>query len=102
MCRCEEVTVGAVRSVVERDGVSDGRTAKLFARPGMGWCQGRMCGYATERLAQTWGADRSRDDRDGSDPPPIPATERPVVFPIPLGLLATEAEGRVGQPISNV
>ena len=32
-------------------GAADARSVKLLARPGMGWCQGRMCGYAVACLA---------------------------------------------------
>jgi thioredoxin reductase len=79
VCRCEEVSAGAIRRVVEQDGVTDGRTAKLLVRPGMGWCQGRMCGFATERLVHR-AAGRA-------DAPETLVPERPIVVPIPLGLL---------------
>ncbi|MEV5410580.1 FAD-dependent oxidoreductase, partial [Thermopolyspora sp. NPDC052614] len=50
ICRCEEVPYARVREA--RDlGARDARAIKLLARPGMGWCQGRMCGYAVSRLA---------------------------------------------------
>ncbi len=84
VCRCEDVTAGAIRQVVRRDGAGDARTAKLLARPGMGWCQGRICGYATECLAA-----------DGSVPQHT-AVHRPVAAPIPLGVVASRAEGGVG------
>lgn len=44
LCRCEDVPYGAVRQH------SDWRTAKLHTRCGMGPCQGRICGSATEFL----------------------------------------------------
>ena len=47
VCRCEEVTAGNIRHAREDLGADDQRTVKLLARPGMGWCQGRVCGYAT-------------------------------------------------------
>ncbi|MGW2619173.1 FAD-dependent oxidoreductase [Streptomyces sp. NPDC001500] len=43
VCRCEEVTAGAVREAVGTLGAGDLRTVKLLTRAGMGWCQGRMC-----------------------------------------------------------
>ena len=43
VCRCEEVTVGALREAV-RLGGDDPNRAKVFTRCGMGPCQGRMCG----------------------------------------------------------
>jgi D-hydroxyproline dehydrogenase subunit alpha len=47
VCRCEEVPAGSIRRAVEDLGATDARTVKLLARPGMGWCQGRVCGFAT-------------------------------------------------------
>lgn len=71
VCRCEEVPYDRVREA--RDlGARDARAIKLLARPGMGWCQGRMCGYAVSRLA-------------GEDPTP---PRRPIAQPIRLGDLA--------------
>ena len=78
VCRCEEVTAGAIREVARRDGAGDARTAKLLARPGMGWCQGRICGYAAECVAA---------DAAGTLPQHRPA-ERPVAAPISLGAVA--------------
>jgi thioredoxin reductase len=49
VCRCEEVPVSAVRASVAR-GATDARTVKNLCRTGMGWCQGRICGYATAAL----------------------------------------------------
>jgi len=43
VCRCEEVTAGALRAAVPRGGDEPNR-AKIFTRCGMGACQGRMCG----------------------------------------------------------
>ncbi len=80
VCRCEEVTAGAIRAVAIRDGAADARSAKLLARPGMGWCQGRVCGYATECLAA----------RTAGTTPRHPPTERPIAAPVPLGLIGAE------------
>ncbi len=44
LCRCEDITVGALRGFVR------GRDARLQARCGMGRCQSRTCGPATEFL----------------------------------------------------
>ena len=44
LCRCEDVRHGQVASLV------DARQAKLYARAGMGACQGRVCGPALEFL----------------------------------------------------
>ncbi|MEU0455597.1 (2Fe-2S)-binding protein, partial [Streptomyces sp. NPDC006129] len=71
VCRCEEVTAGAVRDALDL-GAGDERTVKLLTRAGMGWCQGRMCSTAVAGLAGC---------------PPTPA-RRPFARPVPLGVLA--------------
>ncbi len=43
VCRCEDVTLGRMRAAAGL-GADDARSVKLLARPGMGWCQGRICG----------------------------------------------------------
>jgi thioredoxin reductase len=78
ICRCEEVTVGALRTAVQRDGIADARAAKLRVRAGMGWCQGRVCGFATSCLAATW----------AGTTPNLDAEVRPIAQPVPLGLVA--------------
>ncbi|WP_346115530.1 (2Fe-2S)-binding protein, partial [Nonomuraea maheshkhaliensis] len=77
VCRCEEVPLARVREA-QRLGATDTRAIKLLARPGMGWCQGRVCGYAVSCLA-------------GERPQP---PRRPIAQPVTLGALATiEAPG---------
>lgn len=49
VCRCEEVTAGAVRDVV-RQGCLGPNQAKTFLRAGMGPCQGRLCGPVVAEL----------------------------------------------------
>lgn len=46
VCRCEEVTYGDVCIAHDELGAEDSRSIKLLTRPGMGWCQGRVCGFA--------------------------------------------------------
>ncbi|MEU8249631.1 NAD(P)/FAD-dependent oxidoreductase [Nonomuraea sp. NPDC048916] len=75
VCRCEEVPLGRIREA-RRLGATDARSVKLLARPGMGWCQGRVCGYAVARLA--------------GEPPGPP--RRPIVQPVGLGTLADHPE----------
>ncbi|MFD3894489.1 FAD-dependent oxidoreductase [Streptomyces cellulosae] len=75
ICRCEEVTAGAVREAVTL-GAGDSRTVKLLTRAGMGWCQGRMCAPG---VAAVTGC------------PPTP-TRRPFARPVPLGVLAAGHE----------
>ncbi|MFE2691482.1 FAD-dependent oxidoreductase [Streptomyces mirabilis] len=77
VCRCEEVTAGAVRNAVDEFGAGDVRTVKLLTRAGMGWCQGRMCEPAVAGLA-------------GCEQTPA---RRLLARPVPLGVLA-----RAGDP----
>ena len=88
-CRCEEVPAGRVRAAVAA-GASDARQVKQLTRAGMGWCQGRMCGYAATCLAHE-GPDGPGDRRpvDGG-PTAYAPLERLVATPIPLGALAAE------------
>ncbi|MFJ7105547.1 FAD/NAD(P)-dependent oxidoreductase [Streptomyces albogriseolus] len=71
LCRCEEVTAGAVREALTL-GAGDTRTVKLLTRAGMGWCQGRMCAPGVAALTGC---------------PPTPS-RRPFARPVPLGVLA--------------
>lgn len=84
VCRCEEVTAGALRRAVDEFAATDARSAKLLARPGMGWCQGRVCGYATACLMAEW---------SGTPYSPAGTAERPVALPLTLGRLAADDEG---------
>ena len=67
VCRCEDVTYGRLKNV------SSFRAAKLHTRCGMGPCQGRVCGPATQFLFG-W--------RAGSVRPPI--------FPARVGTLVID------------
>jgi D-hydroxyproline dehydrogenase subunit alpha len=80
VCRCEEVTAGDIGRARDELGAHDQRTIKLLARPGMGWCQGRVCGYAAACLAA---GDRPLD---ASDLRPLAA--RPLSAPVSLADLA--------------
>jgi thioredoxin reductase len=71
ICRCEEVPYARVLAA-RTLGATDARSVKLLARPGMGWCQGRVCGYAVARLT-------------GEEPGP---PRRPIAQPIRLADLA--------------
>ena len=46
VCRCEGITVGQLRAVVNQQGAHEANRAKAFSRVGMGRCQGRYCGHA--------------------------------------------------------
>ncbi|MET7574023.1 FAD-dependent oxidoreductase [Streptomyces sp. NPDC005492] len=76
VCRCEEVTAGAVREAMDGLGAGDARTVKLLTRAGMGWCQGRVCGPAVAGLA-------------GCE---LAVSRRPFAQPVPLGVLARAGE----------
>jgi len=49
LCRCEEVSVGDVRTVVD-EGHWELNRVKAQCRVGMGRCQGRMCGAAAAEI----------------------------------------------------
>lgn len=75
VCRCEEVTVGRLRTAVEVTGSCDPVSVKLTSRAGLGICQGRVCGGAVAALI-------------GSS---APMQARPIVTPVRLGELAAGA-----------
>lgn len=87
VCRCEEVSVGRLRHVVLELGAGDPRSAKLMARVGMGWCQGRVCGYPASCLVAHW---------TGTEPDQSQLASRPVATPVPLG--AFGPDDLAGQP----
>jgi NADPH-dependent 2,4-dienoyl-CoA reductase/sulfur reductase-like enzyme len=64
VCRCEDVTYDVLKSY------EDWNDAKLQTRCGMGACQGRVCGPATEALFG-W----------------RPSSVRPPLFPVPLSAM---------------
>ncbi|MEU5947980.1 NAD(P)/FAD-dependent oxidoreductase [Micromonospora sp. NPDC047465] len=86
VCRCEEVSYRDLRRAHDHLGAEDARTLKMLARPGMGWCQGRVCGLATAEIA-AWltGRDTTTDDLR-------PLATRSLAVPVPLGELAALAE----------
>jgi hypothetical protein len=86
VCRCEEVTAEAVTEAVVDLGATDARAVKLYARPGMGLCQGRVCGYATACLVG------ARFDRGPANDDLRALAGRPVAQPVPLGTLARTVE----------
>lgn len=102
ICRCEEVPYTRVRAALDELGAGDARTVKLLARPGMGWCQGRICGSAVAALCAE---KRLQEDRGIGDqmnlPPPDPSaalradlvamSRRVIGTPIPLSQLAALA-----------
>ncbi len=87
VCRCEEVRLRDIREARDELGASDARTVKLMTRAGMGWCQGRICGYGVDLLCRTAGADDA-----GSVEALAAAARRPIATPITLGALADRAD----------
>lgn len=79
VCRCEEVPVAAIRKSIVELGATDPRAVKLLARPGMGLCQGRVCGYATACLT---GSVTAADL--------LGMAARPIAQPVSLGSLAEQ------------
>jgi hypothetical protein len=73
------VPVRSVLDAVTELGATDARSVKLLSRTGMGWCQGRICGYAASRLAATVTGDPGTEQG---------LAHRPLAVPVPLGLLA--------------
>lgn len=82
VCRCEEVSVDDIRKSIVDLQATDPRAVKLLARPGMGLCQGRVCGYATACLVA---GDRSVTAADLRG-----LAARPIAQPITLGSLAQQ------------
>lgn len=82
VCRCEEVTAGALRQHVAL-GCTGPNQAKSFGRCGMGPCQGRLCGLTvTEVIAEARGVSPAEVGY---------YRVRPPIKPITLGELAREA-----------
>lgn len=87
VCRCEEVSAGDIRKFVVLGCLGPNQT-KSFGRPGMGPCQGRLCGLTVSEIIA--------DARDR------PLTEvgyyriRPPIKPVTLGELAAMHESDDG------
>jgi hypothetical protein len=60
-----------------------------MARVGMGWCQGRVCGYAAACLVARW---------TGTEPDQAQLATRPVATPVPLGALGAGADATLDRP----
>jgi NADPH-dependent 2,4-dienoyl-CoA reductase/sulfur reductase-like enzyme len=80
VCRCEEVTRGAIEEAVAERGVQDGRALRLISRAGLGLCQGRMCSRTVAELTA------------GQDDLPGPSMKRPIAVPVRLRDLAEAQE----------
>ena len=79
VCRCEEVRAGEIRQAQQSLAGDDSRTQKGVTRAGMGWCQGRVCGFSVACMA-------TGPDATVPDPSSLAQTaKRPVAQPLPLG-----------------
>ncbi|GAA4558333.1 FAD/NAD(P)-dependent oxidoreductase [Planotetraspora kaengkrachanensis] len=90
VCRCEEVSYGDLVRACRDLGAQDARTLKMLARPGMGWCQGRVCGFATAEIA----ACLNRRETTAEDLRPL--STRSLAVPVTLGELAALADDAPG------
>jgi len=82
VCRCEEVTAGEISCTVRDLGADDPRDVRVTARPGMGWCQGRVCGYPLSKLVES---------ETGCAGDLTPLAKRPIGAPVRLGDIADHA-----------
>lgn len=80
ICRCEEVTRGAVLDAIA-DGATTLNEIKWRTRTGMGLCQGKTCGGLVMQILSAAKGVPLEDLQ--------PFTHRPPVRPVPLGVLAS-------------
>ena len=79
VCRCEAITAGELRRVVNEMGAQEANRAKAFSRVGMGRCQGRYCGHAgAEVIAHAAGVPVEQVGRRRGQAPvkPLPVAAR--------------------------
>lgn len=82
VCRCEEVTAGEVAASVCELGADDARDVRVTSRPGMGLCQGRVCGFGLSKLVA------EHTGHPASAPELTSLAKRHVGIPVSLGDLA--------------
>jgi hypothetical protein len=87
VCRCEDVTVGAIHSAVDQ-GAKDAFSVKIWTRAGMGPCQGRVCGQAVASLLSL--KLRAPPSEIGFNSPHLP------LRPVPLGIAAAALDAGAG------
>ena len=90
VCRCEEVRYGVLSHARELLAGEDSRTQKGVTRAGMGWCQGRVCGYAVTCIAGA--PSPSRPGTRDSALSLAQSGRRPVAQPLPLSALLDVAD----------
>lgn len=83
VCRCEEVSFASVCAAHTELGAQEPRNVRSFARTGMGWCQGRVCGFATaDIVAGLQGRSSTAEDLR-------PMARRQLSAPVTLAQLAS-------------
>jgi bacterioferritin-associated ferredoxin len=70
VCRCEEITAGTLRQVIEL-GATGPNQLKTLTRCGMGPCQGRLCGATITHLLSDTCNIRPKDLGDLRIRPPV-------------------------------
>jgi NAD(P)H-nitrite reductase large subunit len=83
VCRCEEVIRSEILQAIY-DGARTVSGVKRRTRAGMGLCQGRICGRFVAKII----AMETKQPIEVV----VPATHRPPVRPITLGILANEED----------
>jgi NAD(P)H-nitrite reductase large subunit len=78
VCRCERVTLGAIRKVI-RGGVRDMNQLKAILKTGMGSCGGKTCGPLIKSVFRSEGIPAGEV---------TPYTERPLIAEVPMGVFA--------------
>lgn len=95
VCRCEEVTLGEMVTARDELDLVDARSLKGSTRAGMGFCQGRICGFAATCIAAAGssaaggatGSERSSQRRESEA---RAVAHRPFALPLTLGALAAD------------
>jgi NADPH-dependent 2,4-dienoyl-CoA reductase/sulfur reductase-like enzyme len=91
VCRCEEVSFGALCRTAESTGSTSLRSLKLSTRAGLGICQGRVCGRSLEQLIARRLPGNTLGDAVSTD-------RRPLAVPLRLGELAAAASSSEPPP----
>ncbi len=89
ICRCEEITEEEIIEAIQK-GLVTLNEVKKATRAGMGLCQGKICSKLVERII----------GRETGLPPKeiIPATFRPPVRPLPLGMFKEHPVSHISSP----
>ncbi|MDB4516190.1 FAD-dependent oxidoreductase [Crocinitomicaceae bacterium] len=93
ICRCEEVTCGALRNAMAQ-GAQDMGSLKRLTRAGMGRCQGRYCGTFVARMLSEQ-LQRPLSEKEYNVP-------QAPLKPIPLSVLAVEKKEWGGHKRSSL